>query len=248
MSCSVSVQHLRAGFALLLCTGVACSDNEQSTRTGPPPPPPAVRSIRIEPSNFALTVGASLQLRAVVDAEPGANAAVRWSATPSETATITESGLLRTCYPPAVVTVVARSLADSTKAASTDIPVLISLVGWAFVGGIVRPGDGSPPGSDYLDRNALQGDVDFYVVLNPSDFIPCRLIERVEVWVRGTGVDTTIASIAFQPPFATARSVRARFATRSVKNGAYRVGGRMFLTGLTQPTGIIDEGIVVANP
>ena len=235
------------GYALLLCSGVACSDSVQSPRTGPPPPP-AVRSIRIEPSNIGLTVGASVQLRAVLDAEPGADTSVRWSATPPETATITERGLLRTCYPAAVVTVVARSLADSSKSASLQVGVASSLVGWAFVSSAVLPGDGTPPGSDFLNANSLQGDVDFYVVLNPSDFIPCRLIERLEVWVRGAGVDTTITSIAFQPPFATARSVRARFATRSVKNGAYRVGGRMFLTGLTQPTGLIDLGITVANP
>jgi hypothetical protein len=189
-----------------------------------------------------------MQFRVVVDADPGAETSVRWSATPSETATITEGGLMRTCYPPAVVTVVARSLADSTKSGSLQVGVASSLVGWAFLNGAVRPGEGTPTGSDYLDRTALQGDVDFYVVLNPSDFIPCRLIERLEIWVRGTGVDTTITSIPFQPPFSTARSVRARFATRSVKNGAYRVGGRMFLTGLTQTTEVIDMGIVVANP
>jgi hypothetical protein len=207
-----------------------------------------VRGIRIEPSNIATNVGATVQFRAVVDADPGADTSVRWSVTPAETASITDGGLLSTCYPPAVAIVSARSRADTSKGAMVEIPVVSFAVGWAFVSGVVRPGEGPPSPGDFLDANALRDDVDFYLTLNPSYFIPCRLIERLDVWVRGSGIDTTITSVTFTPPFSSARAVRARFATRSVTNGVFRVGGRVFLTELSQPVPVLDMGIVVANP
>lgn len=237
------------GKALLLLMGLTCAgciDSAVPTRTLPTPP--LVRSIRIEPSNIGVVVGTKVQFRAVVDADPGADTSVRWSATPSETANITDSGLLSTCYPPALATVSVRSRADTSKAASAEIPVVGYAVGWAFVSGVVRPGEGPALGSDHLEGNPLQGDVDLYVTLNPSDLIPCRLIERLEVWVRGGGIDTTVMSVVFSPPFSSARAVRARFATRSVSNGTYRAGGRVFLTGLTQPVAVLDLGITVVNP
>ncbi|MHB8837945.1 MAG: hypothetical protein ACYC7F_03230 [Gemmatimonadaceae bacterium] len=142
----------------------------------------------------------------------------------------------------------ARSRADTSKSAVAEIPVVSFAVGWAFVSGVVRPGEAAPSASEYLDVSALRDDVDFYITLNPSYFIPCRLIERLDVWVRGSGIDTTISSVAFTPPFSSARAVRARFATRSVPNGAYRVGGRVVLTELSQPVPVLDLGIAVANP
>lgn len=238
-----------AARALLLGLGIAygaCSDSSPPTQA--PPAKPEVRGIRIEPSNIAANVGATIQLRAVVDADPGADTSVRWSVTPAETARITDGGLLSTCYPPAVAIVSARSRADTSKSAVAEIPVMSFAVGWAFVSGVVRPGEGPPSATDYLDVSALRDDVDFYITLNPSYFIPCRLIERLEVWVRGSGLDTTISSVAFTPPFSNARAVRARFATRSVMNGVYRVGGRVFLTELSQPVPVLDLGITVANP
>ena len=236
--------------ALLLWVGITCagcSDSVVPTRTLPTPPP-VVRSIRIEPSNIGVVVGATVQFRAVLDASPGTDTSVRWSVTPSETASITEGGLLSTCYPPALAIVSARSRADTGTVVSAEIPVIGYAVGWAFVSGVVRPGEGPALKNDHLEGNALRDDVDLYVTLNPSDHIPCRLIERLEVWVRGAGIDTTVTAVVFQPPFSSARAVRARFATRSVKNGAYRVGGRLFLTELTLPVAVLDLGVSVANP
>ena len=238
-----------AARALLLVLGIACGAcSDASPPMQAPPAKPEVRGIRIEPSNIAANVGATLQFRAVVDADPGADTSVFWSVTPAETARITDGGLLSTCYPPAVAIVSARSRADTSKSAVAEIPVVSSAVGWAFVTGVVRPGEEAPTASEYLDVSALRDDVDFYITLNPSHFIHCRLIERLEVWGRGGGMDTTISSVAFTPSFSSARAVGARFATRSVTNGVYRVGGRVFLTELSQPVPVLDLGITVANP
>jgi hypothetical protein len=212
------------------------------------PPPPAVRSVRIEPRNIAAQAGATLGFRAVVEGSPGVDTTVRWSSEPSPSGQISASGLLTTCYPPGFVRVTATSLADTTKRDTLSVPVTIPAVGWAFVGGIAPPGVGPASPGEFLDRGAVAGDVDLVAWLTPAGVIACRAVERIELRLRGPGVDTAIGRVDFAPPFREARQVRVRFRSAAVPNGAYTVSGTVHITDVPHPVGLDGMSITVRNP
>jgi hypothetical protein len=112
MKCfAVSKSRSAAAWLAIALTFSGCGD-AAGPRT------PRVRAVRIEPTNYALSAGATLQLHAVVDADAGADTTVRWTSEPSQSGAVSPAGLVTTCYPPGTIVVRATSVADSTQSAT----------------------------------------------------------------------------------------------------------------------------------
>src|SRR5262249_28237017 len=77
---------------LAACAGGSPAAPEQPRATG------EVRSVTIAPSDRAVAVGGQIQLRAIVDADPGVDTTVRWSADSSDVGWVLRNGLVQACY------------------------------------------------------------------------------------------------------------------------------------------------------
>lgn len=210
------------------------------------PPASPVRSVRIEPRNISAQAGASIGFRAVVEAAAGVDTSVRWTAEPEQSGRISQSGLLTTCYPPAMVRVTATSLADSTRRDTLLVPVTINAIIWATVAGVLPPGEGPPNYGAASQDGRVSGDVDLLLQVTPAGTIACRSVERIDVRLRG-GVDTVFARLDFTPPFRDARLLRARLRSAAVPDGTYFVSGDIYLTGLTRPAELNGRTITIRN-
>ncbi len=234
---------VRIALALPATISIACADAAAPLRVR------GVRAVRIEPSAFALSVGASVQLQAVVDADPGVDTAVRWSSAPSPSGGVSPTGLLTSCYPPGVLRVTATSVADSTRAATLEVPVTAPAVGWVVPWGFVRPGAPLPPGPGAIvSRDSIAGDVELALSLSPQGILACRAIERVELRLRASGVDTIAVSLAFEPPFREGRNVRLPLRSGTLQPGAYDVSALLRITGLPTPLEYQLGSIAVRRP
>ena len=240
---------LAAG-ALVACGGpveTPVGDRATPPRDSVLPPASPVRSVRIEPRNIALQAGAAVGFRAAVEAAAGVDTAVRWTAVPEETGRVSQSGVLSSCYPPAMVRLTATSVADSTRRDTLDVAVVIPAVAWATIAGLLPPGESPPTLGAALPDGPVSGDVDLLLQLAPVGIIACRFIERIDVRVRGGGMDTVVTRLEFTPPFRDARQLRARLRSAAVADGTYFVSGDIYLTGLARPAQLLGRTVTIRN-
>lgn len=193
----------------------------------------AVRSVRIEPRGLALAAGGSHQFSAVVTADAGVDTSVRWSVRQPETATVSASGELRTCYPAGDVVLVAASRADPTKADSVVMAVRGTGVLPILVERIARRGS-----DQSVDADAISGAVDVHLRLRPDAF-PCRGIARLEVRLVGMSRDTVLSDVAFDPMLRDDRSIVVPLTSvagsdggTALPDGAYELVARVHVGGM----------------
>ena len=207
------------------------------------PRAPGIRSVRIDPTVQVMSVGASVPLRAIVDADPGADTTVRWTSDPSESGAVSPVGRLTACYPPGTIVVHATSVADPTKSATLTAQVVIPSVGWAFVGGVVHDGDAGGVPNDTVSAEA-----EILIVVSPAIVLVCRGVERVDVRLEGGGIDSLISRFDFAPPFSDSHVLRVPLRADALPNGVYQITGTVYVSGVKQTVSLNGRAITVRHP
>lgn len=209
---------------------------------------PRVHSVTIGQHGLGLQIGSSFQLTARVDADRGADQSVSWFTRASTSGDVSSSGLLTTCYPPGYVTVVARSVADSSVADSIRVGVSTGDFSWVAAAGAARPHDPPQPGIDVVDSRNVAGDVDLLYLIPTTGVLYCRRIEGLRATLRGPGVDTTFAEVALGDRGPIDLIVRVRFHSQAFPNGKYVFGGTVSLSGLDEKPATTEWAIEIRNP
>jgi uncharacterized protein YjdB len=117
---------IRAQFAISLgCLGLLSCGRLVVDRPTEPSASrtPQVLSVLVSPSSASVPVGGTLRLSAVVAAEDGATAGVRWSSNDSLVASVSPEGIVLARAVSSGVRVCATSSADATKAGCAHVTV-----------------------------------------------------------------------------------------------------------------------------
>jgi len=113
--------HLVGCAASLGVSGLACGEGGDAPTK--PTPVPQVRSLSLTPASVTLTAGeGSLQLVAVVSADPGADVAVRYVSSAPGTVSVTSDGVVTGLVPGSAV-ITATAIASPTVQATSTIVV-----------------------------------------------------------------------------------------------------------------------------
>jgi hypothetical protein len=211
-----------------------------------------VRSVAITPSQPITAAGRQIQLRAIVDADPGADTTVRWSADSSDAGWLLPNGLVQACYGPGLIRVRATSLADTTKSATTFVATAEATLKWFFVAGyLLRAGVPYPPGvaADVLLPDSVAGDVDAVVSYSGwYNDLRCHALRRVDVRLIAADMDTLIDRAVFSPPVFAGQQIFVRIHSLGFPSGRYTLRAIGFVDGVSNAVTTDQLTLTIKNP